>query len=291
MSGSSKIAIVFALLLCVGIVSYHMLQPGTEDSPAISIPQQPATASRTQTHLNPPSDSDDSSQPGVGDLMSRIRSHIESTSSSPDQVAASEDRADQTALAATSTTAPDVATSDVNTAGLSDASADDRPTSPRADPGSGSGVVLAGDTPPTPSTTAATDPAGRRSDDVPRTYQVQPGDTLATIAIKFYGSPQHWIDIATANPFADPRRLQVGQTLRLPDPDDMLDIANFPVQQPSSRAVTHTIRPGESLYSIAKRYYKNANRWRVIFDANRDVLGSDPDDLQPGTKLVIPPAP
>ncbi|HEY6544828.1 MAG TPA: LysM peptidoglycan-binding domain-containing protein [Dokdonella sp.] len=54
---------------------------------------------------------------------------------------------------------------------------------------------------------------------------------------------------------------------------------------PESR--TYTVERGDSLSKIAKREYGNANRWRVIFEANRDLL-DDPDLIKPGQVLKIP---
>jgi nucleoid-associated protein YgaU len=42
--------------------------------------------------------------------------------------------------------------------------------------------------------------------------------------------------------------------------------------------------------SIAHNVYGDANSWPRLYDANRDVVGPDPDTLQPGTLLRIPPA-
>ena len=52
----------------------------------------------------------------------------------------------------------------------------------------------------------------------PRTYQVQPGDTLASIARKFYRSKERAKDIqdANQNSISDPRKLKTGQTLIIP---------------------------------------------------------------------------
>ncbi|HJS58621.1 MAG TPA: LysM peptidoglycan-binding domain-containing protein, partial [Vicinamibacteria bacterium] len=44
---------------------------------------------------------------------------------------------------------------------------------------------------------------------------------------------------------------------------------------------------GDSLSKIAKRVYGNANAWKRIFEANKDVL-KDPDKIYPGQKLKIP---
>ncbi|HLI28626.1 MAG TPA: LysM peptidoglycan-binding domain-containing protein [Chloroflexota bacterium] len=54
--------------------------------------------------------------------------------------------------------------------------------------------------------------------------------------------------------------------------------------------VIHQVRPGETLGAIAQQYYRDANRWQPIYEANRNVLTS-PDAVQPGMRLVIPPLP
>lgn len=50
---------------------------------------------------------------------------------------------------------------------------------------------------------------------------------------------------------------------------------------------TYTVVSGDSLSKISKKMYGNANRWREIFDANRDQL-ENPDLIQPGQELKIP---
>jgi nucleoid-associated protein YgaU len=45
---------------------------------------------------------------------------------------------------------------------------------------------------------------------------------------------------------------------------------------------------GDSLSSIAQKFYGSADLWKVIYDANRQVIGSDPNLIHPGTELTIP---
>ncbi|NUW30218.1 hypothetical protein HTZ77_02065 [Nonomuraea sp. SMC257] len=42
------------------------------------------------------------------------------------------------------------------------------------------------------------------------------------------------------------------------------------------------------LETIAQKVYGDANRWREIYDANRDAIGPDPRNLRPGQILRIP---
>jgi nucleoid-associated protein YgaU len=50
----------------------------------------------------------------------------------------------------------------------------------------------------------------------PRTYTVQAGDTLADIAVLFYGAPEAWRQITAANPGLDPAKLAPGTVLVIP---------------------------------------------------------------------------
>lgn len=53
---------------------------------------------------------------------------------------------------------------------------------------------------------------------------------------------------------------------------------------------TYTVVSGDSLSKIAKHFYGNANDWRRIYEANREVIGANPDLIRPGQKLRIPKA-
>lgn len=58
----------------------------------------------------------------------------------------------------------------------------------------------------------------------------------------------------------------------------------------SSQPRTHTVQKGDTLSKIAQEAYGRADRWKPIFDANRDKL-DDPDRIYPGQVLVIPDLP
>jgi len=51
---------------------------------------------------------------------------------------------------------------------------------------------------------------------------------------------------------------------------------------------TYEVKSGDNLSKISKQFYGDANEYMRIFYANRDTL-SDPDKLQVGQKLSIPP--
>ena len=55
----------------------------------------------------------------------------------------------------------------------------------------------------------------------------------------------------------------------------------------SGTGTTYVVVKGDTLSGIAKREYGNANKWRSIYEANKDVI-KDPDLIYPGQQLRIP---
>jgi Dyp-type peroxidase family len=53
----------------------------------------------------------------------------------------------------------------------------------------------------------------------------------------------------------------------------------------------YTVRPGDSLFLIAQRAYNNAADWPIIYEANRQTIGLNPDVLHTGQVLTVPAAP
>jgi len=60
-----------------------------------------------------------------------------------------------------------------------------------------------------------------------------------------------------------------------------------PTAEPAEQ--TYTVASGDTLSKIAKKFYGDANKWRQIFDANRDII-KNPDLIYPGQTLKIPSA-
>ena len=59
------------------------------------------------------------------------------------------------------------------------------------------------------------------------------------------------------------------------------------VLEAKPEAQFHTVEKGEWLSKIAKKYYGDANKYNVIFEANKPML-TDPDKIYPGQVLRIP---
>lgn len=52
--------------------------------------------------------------------------------------------------------------------------------------------------------------------------------------------------------------------------------------------VTHTLGQGENLFLLAELYYGNAGLWWVIYHANLEAIGDDPEGIDTGIVLRIP---
>lgn len=58
---------------------------------------------------------------------------------------------------------------------------------------------------------------------------------------------------------------------------------------PAAGEETYTVKKGDSLSKIAKRVYGDAQQWRRIHEANRDII-DNPDLIHPGQVLKLPRA-
>lgn len=53
-------------------------------------------------------------------------------------------------------------------------------------------------------------------------------------------------------------------------------------------AQTYTVVRGDCLWKIAKRFYGNGSKYTVIYNANKGVVGGNPNLIYPGQVLTIP---
>jgi LysM repeat protein len=124
------------------------------------------------------------------------------------------------------------------------------------------------------------------SDVTPATkYTVVHGDSLWSIANKNHLTKA---DLAAANNLKSSSVLHVGQKLIIPAKSgpapqpQAAAAASSPADKPSGESIKHTVKPGETLGAIARKY---GVRQGDIAVANNI---SDPRRIQPGQELVIP---
>lgn len=68
--------------------------------------------------------------------------------------------------------------------------------------------------------------------------------------------------------------------------EDLLVVKEAKPEGPDVRY--YTVEKGDYLSKIAKELYGDANKYQIIFEANKPML-KDPDLIYPGQVLVIPP--
>ncbi|KAF1046214.1 peptidoglycan-binding protein LysM [Xylophilus sp.] len=76
--------------------------------------------------------------------------------------------------------------------------------------------------------------------------------------------------------------LAAGNVSRVKEVKNLLTVA-----APADASQYHDVQSGDTLSAIAKKYYGDANKYNVIFEANKPLLSS-PDKIYPGQKLRIP---
>lgn len=122
---------------------------------------------------------------------------------------------------------------------------------------------------------------------------VTKGETIWTLAQRYFGDRDLGMVIARANPKVDPQKLRVGMTLLIPK--DPRNIQGTPVgEKPAPvepTTVQYTVQAGDTLSEIAAQLYGKSSLWTRIRDANRHQINEDGTNLRPGMKLLIPPPP
>jgi nucleoid-associated protein YgaU len=78
-----------------------------------------------------------------------------------------------------------------------------------------------------------------------------------------------------------------------PDPGSLLpgQILYIPILPTNIRPESgkeYVVLPNDYLFVIAQRAYGDGNRFREIYEANRDVIGPDLTVLVPGQRIRIP---
>jgi len=73
----------------------------------------------------------------------------------------------------------------------------------------------------------------------------------------------------------------------MPDFSDVVSGASSKAAETQATYKTYTIAGGDSLSKIAKREYGDANAWKRILEANKDVI-KDANKIFPGQKIKIP---
>ncbi|MDP5273551.1 LysM peptidoglycan-binding domain-containing protein [Chengkuizengella axinellae] len=61
-----------------------------------------------------------------------------------------------------------------------------------------------------------------------------------------------------------------------------------PVQKESVSGKTYIVKSGDSLYKIATKFLGEGSRYKEIYELNMKLIGSNPNLIFPGQKLILP---
>lgn len=114
----------------------------------------------------------------------------------------------------------------------------------------------------------------------------------AWIAVQLPGRLQAWV---AAQLIVQPATVTTPQATKTPTiaPTPFTRV-DTPTATPLPLLITprtHRVNAADTLATIAKQYYGNQGLWQLIYEANRNLLGDDPNAIPVGAELVIPPAP
>lgn len=117
----------------------------------------------------------------------------------------------------------------------------------------------------------------------PTDYTIASGDTFSSIATKFKVSVRA---IENANPGVDPKRLQVGQKIKIPPPAPATVLSTTggaanPTVGGNGETI-YTVVSGDTLITIGRKYHTTAA-------AIRSYNSLTTDNIKVGQKLKIPP--
>lgn len=171
-------------------------------------------------------------------------------------------------------------------------------------------AAAANATVPTGSSSATTvsraEPAPARSSSAgAREYTLAPGDSLAKVAVMFYGPQEgnRLVNIdrifeANREVLESKDRVMVGTTIVIPplpdpgslarsNPQSFQAVSGVSERTPAASGREYVVRSGDSLWTIAQRQLGDGNRYVELRKLNDDVL-EDSNRLQVGMRLRLP---
>lgn len=126
---------------------------------------------------------------------------------------------------------------------------------------------------------------------------VRPAETLWSIAEARLGSGERWQEIARLNQgrvmdaagavFQADAPLSPGWQLVMPTASVTVTQAAASSVSGASSTDTVTVQQGDTLTGIAEEHHVGGG-WESVYAANRQVIGADPDVIQPGEQLRLP---
>jgi nucleoid-associated protein YgaU len=95
---------------------------------------------------------------------------------------------------------------------------------------------------------------------------------------------------AAAEAAAAAAREQLESELRAAEEEQRLLSEAARAAKQAQKAKVHTVVSGDSLWAIAAEYLGDGSRWPEIYEANKGVIGDNPNMIHIGQELTIPSA-
>ncbi len=114
-------------------------------------------------------------------------------------------------------------------------------------------------------------------------YKVKPGESLWYLSEKFLGDAKKWKDFFIANEgkIADPNLILEGQTI-------VVLLIEKGYKEKMEKFLYYDVTSGDDLETIAAKLYGNKEKWKLIYDSNKEILSASPKKSLPKMKIVIP---
>ncbi|QEK12133.1 LysM peptidoglycan-binding domain-containing protein [Crassaminicella thermophila] len=119
-------------------------------------------------------------------------------------------------------------------------------------------------------------------------YKVQSGDTIFSIAKKFYNDYEKRELIKQYNNILDVKNISVGQILRIPKVNVNKDNSKSYEQtskENNAEVIYYKVQPNDTIFSISKKFYGNYSKRNLIIEYNHI---KDPTDIKVGQVIYIP---
>lgn len=126
-------------------------------------------------------------------------------------------------------------------------------------------------------------PGSLPSDSAAYSYIIRPDDYLTKIAFNEYGNPNEWQNIYRWNRSRigdDPNLIYPFRALELYKPEGQIKEIPYDF-------VMHTVKEGETLWTIAGAELQDERAWIILFWDNEDLLKSNAGLLHPGMELQV----
>lgn len=121
-----------------------------------------------------------------------------------------------------------------------------------------------------------------------RIHIVVKGDTMGSIATKYYGNNANRTALYNYNKDAFEKtngKLVIGMKLRIPDKLNGQNRLAIPVLNQGENL--YTVKLGDTLAKLAREFYKDASKYTIIYERNKDRI-KNPNLIYVGQEIVIP---